>query len=52
VAVLRRVFGVLVPDNTSAIVADAGAVNPHLTIGWLDYAQHCGFATALCVNLM
>jgi hypothetical protein len=39
------VFGVLVPDNTSAIVADAGAVNPHLTIGWLDYAQHCGFAT-------
>jgi transposase len=39
------VFGVLVPDNTSAIVADADPVNPRLTIGWLDYAQHCGFAT-------
>jgi hypothetical protein len=30
------VFKVLVPDNASAIVAAAG---------WLDYAQHCGFAT-------
>jgi transposase len=39
------VFGVLVPDNTTAIVADADPVNPRLTIGWLDYAQHCGFAT-------
>jgi transposase len=39
------VFGVLVPDNTSAIVADADPVNPRLTVGWLDYAQHCGFAT-------
>ena len=39
------VFRVLVPDNASAIVADADAVNPRFTIGWLDYAQHCGFAT-------
>jgi hypothetical protein len=39
------VFGVLVPDNASAIVADADAVNPRFTAGWLDYAQHCGFAT-------
>ena len=39
------VFKVLIPDNASAIVADADAVNPRLTAGWLDYAQHCGFAT-------
>jgi len=39
------VFGVLVPDNTTAIVACADPVNPRLTVGWLDYAQHCGFAT-------
>ncbi|MGH3820461.1 MAG: hypothetical protein ACRDRE_22475 [Pseudonocardiaceae bacterium] len=39
------VFGVLVPDNASAIVADADPVNPRFTVGWLDYAQHCGFAT-------
>jgi transposase len=39
------VFRVLIPDNTGAIVADADAVNPRFTIGWLDYAQHCGFAT-------
>lgn len=39
------VFGVLIPDNASAIVADADAVNPRFTVGWLDYAQHCGFAT-------
>lgn len=38
-------FRVLVPDNASAIVADADAVNPRFTVGWLDYAQHCGFAT-------
>ncbi len=38
-------FRVLVPDNASAIVADADAVNPRFTAGWLDYAQHCGFAT-------
>jgi hypothetical protein len=35
----------LVPDNASAIVADADSVNPRFTVGWLDYAQHCGFAT-------
>ena len=39
------VFGVLVPDNASAIVADADAVNPRLAVGWLDYAQHCGLVT-------
>jgi hypothetical protein len=39
------VFRVLVPDNASAIVATADAVNPRFTAGWLDYAQHCGFAT-------
>jgi transposase len=39
------VFQVLVPDNASAIVADADPVNPRFTVGWLDYAQHCGFAT-------
>jgi transposase len=39
------VFKVLVPDNAAAIVATADAVNPRFTTGWLDYAQHCGFAT-------
>jgi transposase len=39
------VFKVLVPDNMSAIVAQADAINPRLTTGWLDYAQHCGFVT-------
>jgi transposase len=39
------VFRVIVPDNASPIVADADAVNPRFTAGWLDYAQHCGFAT-------
>ena len=29
----------------TAIVADADAVNPRLTVGWLDYAQHAGFVT-------
>ena len=33
------VFKVLIPDNASAIVADADAVNPRFTAGWLDYAQ-------------
>jgi len=28
-----------------AFVADADALNPKLTAGWLDYAQHCGFVT-------
>jgi transposase len=39
------VFKVLIPDNASAIVAEADAVNPRFTAGWLDYAQYCGFAT-------
>jgi len=39
------VFRVLIPDNMKAIVADADPVNPRFTLGWLDYAQHCGFAT-------
>src|SRR6185437_8595026 len=39
------VFKVLIPGNASAVVADADAVNPRFTAGWLDYAQHCGFAT-------
>jgi len=39
------VFQVLITDNASAIVAHADAVNPRFTAGWLDYAQHCGFAT-------
>jgi hypothetical protein len=39
------VFKVLIPDNASAIVADADAVNPRFTAGWLDYAWHCGFTT-------
>jgi hypothetical protein len=39
------VFRVLIPGNASAIVAAADAVNPRFTAGWLDYAQHCGFAT-------
>src|SRR5580693_10310898 len=39
------VFRVLVPDNASAIVAGADAVNPRFTAGWLDYAQARGFVT-------
>jgi hypothetical protein len=39
------VFRVLIPDNMAAVVAAADAVNPKLTVGWLDYAQHCGFVT-------
>src|SRR5689334_19549463 len=39
------VFRVLVPDNAAAIVADADAVNPRFTAGWLDYAQARGFVT-------
>ena len=38
-------FKVLIPDNMPAIVADADPVNPRLTVGWLDYVQHCGLAT-------
>ncbi|MEO3876764.1 IS21 family transposase [Nonomuraea sp. B12E4] len=39
------VFQVLVPDNLSPGIASADAVNPTFTTGWLDYAQHAGFAT-------
>ena len=39
------VFKVLVPDNLKPVVTDADAVNPRLARGWLDYAQHAGFAT-------
>jgi transposase len=39
------VFKVLIPDNMAAVVADADPINPRLTVGWLDYAQHCGFVT-------
>lgn len=39
------VFKVLIPDNMSAIVAQADSVNPRFTIGWLEYAQARGFAT-------
>jgi hypothetical protein len=38
-------FRVLIPDNMSTIVAAADAVNPRFTLGWLDYAQQCGFVT-------
>jgi transposase len=39
------VFKVLIPGNAAAIVADADAVNPRFTAGWLDYTQARGFAT-------
>jgi hypothetical protein len=39
------VFKVLIPDNLRPVVADADAVNPTLSNGWLDYAQHAGFVT-------
>jgi transposase len=39
------VFKVLIPDNLKAVVTDADAVNPRLSQGWLDYAQHVGFGT-------
>ncbi len=39
------VYRVLIPDNMAAVVADADPVNPTFTVGWLDYAQHCGFGT-------
>jgi len=38
-------FKVLIPDNLKAVVTKAEAVNPQLSTGWLDYAQHVGFAT-------
>jgi transposase len=39
------VFKVLIPDNLKAVVTDSDAVNPRLSIGWLDYAQYAGFGT-------
>jgi transposase len=39
------VFRVLIPDNLKPVVTDADAVNPRLSQGWLDYAQHVGFGT-------
>ena len=39
------VFKVLIPDNLKPVVTDADPVNPRLSVGWLDYAQHAGFAT-------
>src|SRR5258708_8182661 len=39
------VFKVLIPDNMKPIVAQADAVNPQFTRGWLDYAGHAGFLT-------
>ncbi|UOT01435.1 hypothetical protein MPY17_20715 [Rhodococcus opacus] len=39
------VFKVLIPDNLKAVVTEADAVNPRLSQGWLDYAEHTGFVT-------
>ena len=39
------VFKVLIPDNLKAVVTTPDAVNPRLSVGWLDYAQHAGFGT-------
>jgi transposase len=39
------VFKVLIPDNLTPVVTKADAVNPRLSAGWLDYAQHVGFGT-------
>lgn len=38
-------FKVLIPDNLKPVVTDADPVNPRLSAGWLDYAQHVGFGT-------
>ena len=38
-------FKVLIPDNLKPVVTNADAVNPQLSVGWLDYAQHIGFGT-------
>lgn len=37
------VFKVLVPDNTSAIIATADPLQPRITPAFLEYAQTCGF---------
>lgn len=44
-AFFAGVFKVLIPDNLKPVVARADAVNPQLSTGWLDYAQHAGFGT-------
>src|SRR6478609_7872633 len=44
-AYLGGVFKVLIPDNLKPVVTDADPVNPRLSVGWLDYAQHAGFVT-------
>ena len=38
-------FTVLIPDNLSPVIADADAVNPRFTVGWLDYVQARGLHT-------
>jgi transposase len=38
-------YRVLIPDNLKPVVTAADAVNPTLSVGWLDYAQHVGFGT-------
>src|SRR5262249_48890174 len=38
-------FRGLVPDNVAPVTVHAEAVSRRFTAGWLDYAQHCGFAT-------
>ena len=35
----------LIPDNLKPVVTAADAVNPTLSVGWFDYAQHVGFCT-------
>jgi hypothetical protein len=37
------VFGVVIPDNTSAIIAKADALEPRLVAAFLEYAQARGF---------
>lgn len=37
------IFRVLKPDNTKAIVTTADAINPRITIAFLEYAQARGF---------
>ena len=39
------VFKVLVPDNMKPVVINADPINPTFSVGWLDYAQACGFGT-------
>ena len=38
-------FKVLIPDNLTPVVTNADATNPTFSVGWLDYAQACGFVT-------